>query len=329
MRSSQTRGLSVVVPCLDEEAVLETTLERLVTVCEATAPGRYEIILVDDGSTDRTWSVIEAATRRNAAIVGVRLSRNHGHQLALLAGLSEVRGELVLVIDADLQDPPEILPDMIDLMAVEGADVVYGKRRTRTGETFFKRLTADWFYRLLDKSTDFEIPLDAGDFRLMTRQISDLLVSMPERDRFTRGMVAWLGFRQVPFLYDREPRHAGETKYTLRKMLRLASDAFLGFSLLPLRFGLFLAAFTSIFSIGMGIFVVGSALMTNTAPGWASAMLFSSIVASAQFAVLGVIGEYVGRIYLQDKKRPLFLVSRLSDRRNAPAREPSRFAASA
>jgi dolichol-phosphate mannosyltransferase len=195
--------------------------------------GSSEIVVVDDGSRDGTWRVMTEASARDPRIVAVRLMRNHGHQLALTAGLSICRGERVLIIDADLQDPPELLPDMM-AMIDGGADVVYGQRRARAGESLFKRVTAAAFYRLIGRMTDVDIPLDAGDFRLVTRRVLDMLLAMPERHRFIRGMVAWIGGRQVPIAYDRAPRAAGESKYPLSKMIRFAADAITAFSVVPL-----------------------------------------------------------------------------------------------
>src|SRR5436190_6137632 len=220
--------LSVVAPCLNEEGVLPEFLARMAAALDGLG-GAAEIVVVDDGSRDGTWSVMTAAAARDRRIVAVRLMRNHGHQLALTAGLSLCRGERVLIIDADLQDPPELLPDMMALMdgvdGKAGADVVYGQRRQRDGESLFKRATAAAFYRLIGRMTDVEIPSDAGDFRLLTRRVLDLLIAMPERHRFIRGMVAWIGGKQVPLVYDRKARVAGESKYPLAKMVRFAADA--------------------------------------------------------------------------------------------------------
>ncbi len=307
--------LSVVVPCYNEDEVLAVTLSRLRQVCASADLAAWEIILVDDGSIDGTWSLIEQAIEGDSRIVGVRLSRNHGHQLALLAGLARVRGSVVLIIDADLQDPPEALQGMLARMHSERADVVYGQRTSREGESLFKRASAKAFYRLLSSMTRVDVPLDTGDFRLMSRRVSDHLLQMPERDRFTRGMVAWLGYKQVPFEYARHPRFAGTTKYTPRKMFSLAAQAFLGFSLAPLRLAILLSGLTFAFSVSVIAYVLWSWAAGQAVSGWASVMIFVSVVASAQFAVLGVMGEYIGRIYLEGKQRPLYLVSDLADHR--------------
>jgi polyisoprenyl-phosphate glycosyltransferase len=307
-------SLSIVVPCFNEDAVLDAFYGRMCDAAQESFGSDFEIIFVDDGSKDHTWPMIDRLVVRDKHVVGIKLSRNHGHQLALTAGLSAVRGDVILVIDADLQDPPELLESMFKLMTAEGADVVYGKRRSRLGETQFKKKTAQIFYRLLALSTSTDIPVDAGDFRLMTRRVSDLVVAMPERDRFIRGIVAWLGFKQLPMEYDREVRHAGTSKYPLRKMILLALDGFVGFSMLPLRIagvlslGLFLCLF------GGALFTIISWFTLDVVKGWTSLTMLILLVSAVQLAVLSVVGEYVGRIYLQSKARPMFIIDNV--RRN-------------
>ena len=216
---SRTLALSVVVPCFNSEAGLPELHRRITHSCATEFGDSYEMLLVDDGSADNSWSTIAELANRDAHVTGLKLSRNFGHQAALTAGLSLAQGDLVLILDDDLQDPPELLAPMHALMRETSADVVYGQRRSRKGETHLKKTTAAFFYRLLAKVKDIDIPVDTGDFRLMTRRLADIIVHMPERDRFLRGMIAWLGFKQVPYLYDREPRFAGTTQYTLRKLL--------------------------------------------------------------------------------------------------------------
>src|SRR5579872_1926325 len=228
MSESTRPALSVVAPCYNEEGVLPEFLRRLGVVLDDLKT-TSEIVLVDDGSRDGTWKLLTEAAAADSRVVAVRLMRNHGHQLALTAGLSICRGERILIIDADLQDPPELLPEMLALMD-QGADVVYGQRRQREGEGLLKRLTAAAFYRLMGQLSDVPIPIDAGDFRLLTRRVLDTLLAMPERHRFLRGMVAWIGGRQVPIPYDRKPRAAGTPKYSLARMLRFAIDAITAFS---------------------------------------------------------------------------------------------------
>ena len=299
-------ALSVVAPCYNEQEVLPEFLRRVAAVLDA-AGGVAEVVLVDDGSRDRTWEVMTAAAAADTRIVAVRLMRNHGHQLALTAGLSVCRGERILIIDADLQDPPELLPDMMALMD-EGADVVYGQRRQRDGESLFKRATASGFYRLINRLTDVDIPADAGDFRLVTRRVLDLLLSMPERHRFIRGMVAWIGGRQVPLQYDRHARAAGESKYPLSKMIRFAADAITAFSVVPLMASMTIGWVMAAVGFGFFIYSIVGWLMNANLPGWTSIMAALGLLGGMQFLMLGIIGAYLGRLYDQSKQRPLFMI---------------------
>jgi dolichol-phosphate mannosyltransferase len=302
--------LSAVVPCYNEEATLAELHRRLGDACRAAVGDAYEIVLVDDGSRDRTWAQMAGLAARDRHIVAVRLTRNHGHQLALSAGLEIARGERILIVDADLQDPPELLADMMRLMDA-GADVVYGQRTDRRGETAVKRLTAALFYRLLQRLSEVEIPLDSGDFRLMSRKTLDLLRQMPEQHRFVRGMVAWIGLEKVPIPYVREARFAGETKYPVRKMVRLGLDAVTGFSTKPLRIASYLGFVFAVMSvIGIG-YTLWSSIFLDTVSGWASVMTVVLILGAVQLLVLGVIGEYLGRMYIEVKRRPLFLIDRI------------------
>jgi dolichol-phosphate mannosyltransferase len=302
-------ALSVVIPCYNEAACLELLHGRVSAAAEAAVGADFEIVLINDGSRDDSWSVMQEIAARDRRVVAINLSRNHGHQLALTAGLDLCAGAQILIIDADLQDPPELLADMRATMAAAQADVVYAVRRKRQGETIFKRATAALFYRVLDRVTDTPIPLDTGDFRLMSRRALDAFLSLPEQARFIRGMVAWVGFRQVPFAYDRAERHAGETNYPFAKMVRLAFDAVTGFSTAPLRFashaGLALTAASLLLLLYIAIgFFTGSAVQ-----GWTSTMLVVVLLGAVQMFVLGMIGEYLGRLYIESKRRPLYLVA--------------------
>jgi polyisoprenyl-phosphate glycosyltransferase len=299
-------AVSVVAPCFDEEAALPLFLGRVRAVLDSLG-GTSELVLVDDGSSDRTWEIIEKAAVEDSRVVGVRLMRNHGHQLALTAGLSVCRGERVLIIDADLQDPPELLPDMMTLMD-EGADVVYGQRRRREGDGMLKRATAAIFYRLIGRMTEVEIPSDTGDFRLITRRVLDLLVAMPERHRFVRGMVSWIGGKQVPLVYDRDPRAAGASKYPFAKMLRFAADAITSFSMVPLKLSVILGWIMAAIGFAAAINSIQGALLGQTVPGWSSLMAAIGLLTGTQFLMLGIIGAYLGRLYDQSKGRPLFLI---------------------
>lgn len=304
-------AISVVVPCFNEQDGLDELLRRVRLSVQACFAHDYELVLVDDGSRDGTWARMQAAASADPHLRLIRLSRNHGHQLALTAGLAAAQGALVFVIDADLQDPPELLGPMAETLRAQGADVVYGLRRQRKGETLFKKLSAAAFYRLLSRSADIDLPLDAGDFRLMMARIAKALVAMPETDRFIRGMVAWIGFKQVPFEYDRDARFAGETKYPLREMLRLASHAFMGFSMLPLRFAAQISALLFAIMLIVIVYALVSWLFFDVISGWTSLMILISFSSAMQFAVLAVIGEYVGRIYLTQKARPLYIVDQV------------------
>lgn len=300
-------ALSVVVPCYNEEESLPELIRRLGDVCQAYAESGYEIVLIDDGSRDQTRTLIQEFADKRSDIVGVFLSRNHGHQLALTAGLRICRGARILILDADLQDPPELLPDMMALMD-EGADVVYGKRTERKGESAFKLATAHVFYRLLNRLIDVDIPNDTGDFRLMSRRALNTLNEMPEQHRFIRGMVSWIGYRQVPIEYAREARFAGETKYPFKKMLGFAVDAIAGFSVLPLRFSIYLGFLCAVVGILFLGYTAYSYFAGITVQGWTTLMVVVLILGSGQLLVLGVIGEYLGRLYMQSKKRPLFII---------------------
>ena len=298
--------ISIVVPCFNEEEILPQALNRLHAAGQATGRS-YEILLVDDGSTDRTWEIIAAQAQHDARVRGVRLSRNFGHQMALTAGLERARGSDVLVIDADLQDPPELLGVMLAKRA-EGFDVVYGQRRSRAGETWFKLVTAKLFYRLIGYLAEVSIPPDTGDFRLMSRRAVDAFLLLPETSRFIRGMVAWIGYAQVAVPYDRQARTAGKTKYSLGRMLRFSADAVTGFSIKPLR----AASLASAGLLGAAFLITLWALITwlghGTVRGWTSLIVTILLVGGVQTLILGIIGEYIGRLFLEVKRRPLYLI---------------------
>ncbi len=303
-------AVSVVAPCYNEEAGLVELRARVTAVCRGLVGEDFELILVNDGSKDGTWAGIRALCAEDPCIVGVTLARNYGHQVALCAGLRLCRGERILVLDADLQDPPELLPEMMRLMD-DGADVVYGQRIEREGETRFKSGTAHLFYRLLDRLVDIDIPVDTGDFRLINRKVLDILNAMPERHRFFRGMVSWVGLRQVPIRYRRQPRLTGRTGYGLRKMMLLALDAITGFSILPLR----IASLIGVLLAGLGGVALAWVLIVKaigeSVEGWTSVMAVQIILGGAQLLVLGIFGEYLGRMFFEIKRRPLFVIEEI------------------
>lgn len=321
--------LSVVIPCYNEEACLEMLHARVSAAAKAVVGESYEIVLINDGSRDASWPIMQKISAGDPHLVAINLSRNHGHQLALTAGLDLCAGEEILIIDADLQDPPELLADMRATMKAEEADVVYAVRRKRDGESIFKLATAAAFYRVLDKVTDTPIPLDTGDFRLMTRRALDAFLALPEQARFIRGMVAWVGFRQVPFVYDRQERHAGESKYPLSKMIRFALDAVTGFSTAPLRFASHAGLALTGSALLLALYIVVAWLMGRAIQGWTSLMLVVVLLGAVQMFVLGMIGEYLGRLYVESKRRPLYLVADIAGPVKGHARLGYRFEDSA
>jgi dolichol-phosphate mannosyltransferase len=286
--------------------------ERLTATARGAAGADYELVLINDGSRDRSWEIMRRLAATDPHLVAVNLSRNHGHQLALTAGLDLCQGDRILIIDADLQDPPELLPAMLKIMGESEADVVYGVRKSRRGETAFKRATAHGFYRLLSRATEVDIPLDAGDFRLVSRRALDALLAMPEQARFIRGMVAWIGFKQVAFPYDREERYAGETKYPLRKMVRFALDALTGFSSAPLKLASHAGLILSLGSLLLILYIAYAWLAGESIQGWTSLMLVVVVLGAMQMFVLALMGEYIGRLYNEAKRRPLYIVQEIA-----------------
>jgi len=296
------------MPCFNEEAVLGETCRRVLAAATEAVGGDFEVIFVDDGSKDRTWTLIGEMAETHGPVRGLRLSRNFGHQAALTAGLEAATGAHILILDADLQDPPELLGAMLERLK-QGYDVVYGKRRKRAAETPFKKATAFLFYRFINALSDIPIPADTGDFRLMRREAVDALLAMPEQHRFIRGMVSWTGFRQSALVYDRDARAAGETKYPLWKMIRFATDAVTSFSVKPLRLASLVGFLGIVASAFLWLYVAYSLVFGETIPGWSSLLAVVTFFGSAQLITLGIIGEYLGRTYMESKRRPLFFVS--------------------
>ncbi len=300
--------LSVVVPCFNEEATIRETHLRLVATLETVPDLDFEIVYVDDGSHDATLNLLRGLQHADVRVRVLALSRNFGHQMALTAGLQAAAGAAVVLIDADLQDPPEVIPEMLARWRA-GVDVAYGVRAERDGETLFKRWTASAFYRFLNRLTNIFIPLDTGDFRLMDRTVVDAFLAMPEQDRFVRGMVAWTGFRQEPVPYRRAARLAGETKWPFRKMLRLAIDGIVSFSLAPLRLATWLGFVASGLALSGIVYALVLRLFTDAwVSGWTALLIALLFLGGVQLVFLGILGEYVGRIYGEMKRRPLYLV---------------------
>ena len=299
--------LSVVVPMYYEEGVAEECYKRLTKVMTDNKYN-YELIFVNDGSKDKTPEILKKIASNDNNVKVLNFSRNFGHQAAVTAGVEASSGHSIVIIDADLQDPPELIPDMVTLWK-QGHDVVYAKRQKRKGETWFKLLTAKQFYKFLNSMSDIDIPKDTGDFRLIDRKVADAFMSMPEKNRFIRGMVSWLGFNQIAIEYVRDERFAGETKYPLKKMIKFAKDGIIGFSTKPLKLITTLGLFSVILSFILLIYsLVVKFLGGNVERGWTSLMVAITFFCGVQMLSLGVVGEYIARIYDEVKARPLYIV---------------------
>lgn len=300
--------LSVIVPLYNEELVIDEMYARLTRVLVG-EDLVYEIILINDGSQDRTMQLAKKICRQDKRVKLISFSRNFGHQIAITAGIDRAAGHAVVIIDADLQDPPEVILEMLEWWR-EGFHVVYGVRKKRKGEGVFKLFTAALFYRILKRMTAVDIPVDTGDFRLMDRKAVDQLKKMRERTRFVRGMVSWVGFKQCEVNYVREERFAGETKYPFKKMLKFAIDGMLSFSQIPLKFSSafgFLCSAVSFFFIIYG-FIIKVIFPSQAIPGWASTFVAALFLGGVQLICLGILGEYLGRIYEEIKQRPIYIV---------------------
>jgi glycosyltransferase involved in cell wall biosynthesis len=300
--------LTVVLPVRDEALVIPELIPRLTAVLDV-LDDEWEVVLVDDGSTDSTWELLKAASGRDERIRALRLTRNFGHQIALTAGLHVATGDAVITMDSDLQHPPELIPSLL-LKAADGFDVVYAVRSSSDSAGWFKRVSARLFYWLLNRLSSLDVPQAGGDFRYMSRRVVDALLSMPERHRFLRGMTRWVGYDQSVIEYHRPPRAAGESKYTLGKMVSLGWDAVVSFSSLPLRVASLLGFVFSFFGLVYLAYVVAERLLTDdTVAGWTSVVATVLILGGVQLLCIGIIGQYLGRMYDEMKGRPLFLVA--------------------
>lgn len=299
---------SVIIPMYNEEAVIQETYRRIKKVM-GTAGEPYELIFVNDGSVDSCAQMIEEYSYWDESVKLIDFSRNFGHQVAITAGMDYAQGDAVIIIDADLQDPPELILQMIDEWK-NGYEVVYAKRVKRKGETFFKKWTASMFYRVLAYSTDINIPVDTGDFRLIDRKVCDQLKRLPEKNRFVRGLVSWVGFRQKAIEYERDERLAGETKYPLKRMIKLSLDGITSFSYKPLKLAGYIGALLSAAGFIYLLYVLYLAIFTDSAvKGWASMIGITLTFNGFVLLMLGILGEYVGRIYDESKGRPLYIVN--------------------
>lgn len=303
--------VSVVCPVFNEEDGIERFHERATAAMEAIEPPvRHELVYVNDGSKDRSLAILRKLAQDDPRCRVVDLSRNFGHQIAITSGIDLAEGDAVVVIDADLQDPPEVIAEMVSRWR-EGFKVVYGVRVQRHGESSFKLLTAKWFYRLLNRLSDTPLPVDSGDFRLMDRKVVDVLKEIREENRYIRGLVSWIGFAQCAVEYKRDPRFAGESKFTFRRMLKFAADGVTSFSEKPLRLSIQLGVFTTLITLVLGsAIVIGKLLNPDSGiPGYASLMTVVLFFGGVQLLSIGLLGEYVGRIYRESKRRPLYIVA--------------------
>lgn len=305
------KKISIVIPIYNEEEVVKTSYLRIKKVMEELKQYDYEMILIDDGSKDRTFHIVQEIAKENEKVKILSFARNFGHQAAVTAGLQYVTGDAVIIIDADLQDPPELLPEMIDLWE-EGNEVIYGQRKKRKGESAFKLLTAKMFYTTLNALSDVEIPKDTGDFRLVDRKVIDVINSLPEHNKFLRGLFSWVGFKQKAFLYERQERQAGKTKYPFKKMWKLASDGIISFSTKPLKIVGGLGILTIILSIGILSYSLISYVfnLNQLTPGWTSIMVAITLFSGVQLLSIWIISEYVARIYDETRNRPEYIIAK-------------------
>ena len=305
------KKISVVIPMYYEEEVAQECYNKISNVLKNIENYDYEIICINDGSKDKTLTILENIANEDQKVKVISFSRNFGHQCAVTAGLKEVTGDVVVIIDADLQDPPELIPEMLKYWE-NGNDVVYGKRKTRDGESRFKLMTAKMFYKMLNAFSDVDIPRDTGDFRLVDRKVVDQMNSLPEHNKFLRGLWSWLGYKQCEFEYERKERFAGKTKYPLKKMLKLASDGIISFSSKPLKIVGALGIFSIIISFLLLIYAIVSYIFNfnNLMSGWTSIMVAITFFSGIQLLSLWIIAEYIGRIYDETKHRPQYIVEK-------------------
>jgi len=303
--------VSVIIPCFNEEEVIESTYSRLKKVV-SNHYKRYELIFINDGSKDKTLTLLEKIAIKDKAVKVLSFSRNFGHQAAVSAGIHNAKGDVAVIIDADLQDPPELIPDMVNIYIKENCNVVYGVRKERKGESFFKKITAKLFYRFLNSLSDVSIPLDTGDFRLIDRKVIDTFNSLREKNKYIRGLVSWIGFKQKPFYYTREARFAGVTKYPLAKMIKFATTGLLYFTKKPLKIAMTLGFLSILVGIGLSIytFIERFTNRIETVPGWASLVISIVFFGGVQLLTIGVLGEYIGSIFDEVKDRPEYIIDR-------------------
>lgn len=305
------KKISIIIPMYQEQDVINECYKRITNILNQLELYDYELICINDGSRDKTLQILEQLAKNDEKLKVISFSRNFGHQAAVTAGLKYAMGDAVVIIDADLQDPPELIPDMIKLWE-SGNDVIYGKRKSREGESSFKLLSAKMFYRTLNALSDVEIPKDTGDFRLVDRKVVDIVNELPEHNKFLRGLFSWVGYKQIPFEYERKERFAGKTKYPLKKMLKLAGDGIISFSNKPLKLVGGLGIFSMLVSIILLVYTLVSYIfrLNDLSAGWTSLMIGITFFAGVQLLSLWIISEYIGRIYDETKQRPQFIINK-------------------
>jgi glycosyltransferase involved in cell wall biosynthesis len=302
--------ISIIIPCFNEEKVLRDTYRRVSAALDNRPALEHELLFVDDGSTDGTPRILSELSATDARVNVIRFSRNFGHQPAVSAGIRYCRGDVAVIIDADLQDPPEIIPDMIQQLVTSGANVVYGVRESRKGETWFKRVTAKFFYVLLNKLSEIPLPVDTGDFRVIDRKVINAFNALTERNKYIRGLISWIGFKQIPYYYQRDARYAGCTKYTFKKMLRFASTGVFYFSKKPLKIAT-TAGFLSVAAgLMLSVWIFASKLVNPqySVSGWASIILLVIYFGGVQLLTIGILGQYIGSLFDEVKRRPEYIV---------------------
>ncbi|MCU0470448.1 MAG: glycosyltransferase family 2 protein [Arcicella sp.] len=302
--------ISIIIPCFNEEQVITHTYERVHKTMQSFEHRGYELIFINDGSRDKTLELLRGIAQKDTHVKILSFSRNFGHQPAVTAGINACNGDVAIIIDADLQDPPELFPDMVKIHVEQQASVVYGLRGERKGETFFKKLSAKYFYKLINFLSDTPLPVDTGDFRLIDKHVIEAFKSLPEKNKYIRGLISWIGFKQVPIVYVREERFAGETKYPFSKMLKFASTSLLYFSKKPLKLALSVGLVSIFIGVCLAIWVItGLIYRSNTiVPGWASTIIALIFFGGIQLLTIGVLGEYIGNMFEEIKNRPEYIV---------------------
>lgn len=307
--------ISIIVPCYNEESVIDKLYSRVTAVMQSIKEHSYEILLINDGSKDKTESIIFEYEKKDSHIKVYSFVKNFGHQAAVSCGIHNCTGDIAIIIDADLQDPPEILPDMIKLFEKTKSPIIYGKRAKREGESFLKKITAKVFYRVMNMLSETKFPVDTGDFRLIDKNVIDTFREFKERPKYIRGLISWMGYEQIPFEYERKAREAGETKYTLKKMIKLATVGILSFSTRPLKLAMFFGVFSIIVALVLTarVFILYFVNPSVLVPGWASIIITTLFIGGVQSMLLAIIGEYIGNMFNEIKNRPEYIVKKQSN----------------